>query len=111
MRSGFVQVLSCSSMLSRNMNHKLYAPYYIFLRCTGRYTDAELLHRFGLSAYQPTDTHPRFGPYVVLGNDGEWTFVADDLLYTLWHMPSTRPALAALAESCDVFACSVGDCD
>ena len=37
--------------------------------------------------------------------------VADDWHYTLWHMPSTRPALQALGRGCDVFACSVGDCD
>lgn len=37
--------------------------------------------------------------------------IADDWYYTLWHMTSTRPAIALLGESCDVFACSVGDCD
>src|SRR5262249_33388438 len=31
--------------------------------------------------------------------------------YTLWHMRSTRPTLQALGRSCDVFACSIGDCD
>ena len=48
---------------------------------------------------------------MIIANDNQWTLIADDWLYTLWHMPSTRPALISLAESCDVFACSVGDSD
>jgi hypothetical protein len=91
---------------------ELYTPYYIFLRCAGRYPDRDLLHAFGLGAYQPTTaTVTRVGRYTILANDGQWTVIADDWRYTLWHMPSTRLAIAALAESCDVFACSVGDSD
>jgi hypothetical protein len=37
--------------------------------------------------------------------------LADDWRYTLWHMESTRPAIATLAKSFDIYACSVGDCD
>jgi hypothetical protein len=71
----------------------------------------DLLHRFGLSTYQPVKPVQRYGRYAILVDEGLWTLIADDWYYTLWHMRSTRPALALLAESCDVFACSVGDCD
>ena len=90
---------------------ELHAPHFIFLRCGGRYSDTDLLCRFGLPTYRPTKAAPRIGPYAVLADDGQWTMIADDWYYTLWHMPSTRPTLAALGESVDVFACSVGDCD
>jgi hypothetical protein len=70
-----------------------------------------LLHRFGLSTYRPTEIFPRLGNYVALADDGEWTLIADDLGYTLWRMPSTRPAIEALGQSWDVFACSIADCD
>lgn len=90
---------------------KLHAPYFVFLRCTGRYSDEDLLDRFGLLSYRPTRSVRRHGPYAILADDGEWTMIADDWYYTLWHLKTTRPALEVLAESCDVFACSVGDCD
>ena len=90
---------------------ELHAPYFMFLRCAGRHSDADLLRRFELTSYRPTKSAPRLGRYAILADDGEWTMIADDWYYTLWHKQSTRPALAALAETCDVFACSVGDCD
>jgi hypothetical protein len=90
---------------------RLHAPYFIFVRGEGRYSDADLLRLFGLSAYRPTKARRRGGHHAILADDATWTMVADDWCYTLWHMPSTRPALQALGQSCDVFACSVGDCD
>jgi hypothetical protein len=90
---------------------ELHAPYFIFLRCPDRYSGAELLRRFGLSDYRPCEGVPGLGRYAILADDGRWTLIADDWYYTLWHMRSTRPTLAALGKECDVFACSVGDCD
>jgi hypothetical protein len=89
----------------------LHAPYFIFLRCAGRYSDSDLLQRFGLADYRPRKGLPDFGRYAILAADGQWSLIADDWHYTLWHKPATRPALAKLGETCDVFACSVGDCD
>jgi len=99
-------------MTSTHFIHgELHAPYFIFLRSVGKYSDTDLLERFGLSTYRPRKGAPRRGRYAVLADDGQWTLLADDWNYTLWHLPSTRPALAALGEKWDVFACSVGDCD
>jgi hypothetical protein len=92
-------------------NGRLRAPYFIFVRAAGRYSDADLLNLFGLATYRPTQAPRRLGRYAVLAGDGEWTMLADDWFYTLWHMPATRQAVRQLAQGCDVFACSVGDCD
>ena len=93
------------------INGQLHAPYFIFVRGAGRYSDAELLRLFGLSAYRPMKSSHHSGHHAILGDDGPWTMIADDWHYTLWYMPTTRPALQELGQSCDVFACSVGDCD
>jgi hypothetical protein len=90
---------------------ELHAPYFIFVRDAGRRTDADLLHLFGLATYRPTQSPRRRGRYALLAGEGEWTMLADDWYYTLWHMPSTRQAIHQLGQTCDVFACSVGDCD
>lgn len=90
---------------------ELHTPYYIFVRCCGTRSHGHLLRRLGLSDYRRVLEPPRFGPYAILADAGDWTLIADDWLYTLWHRPTTRPAIAALAEHHDVFACSVGDCD
>ena len=92
--------------------HRLHAPYFIFLRCAGKYSDAELLAKFVLGAYRPAtaETPPR-GRYAVFADDGQWTLLADDWYYTLWQQPDARSTIEALANECDIFACSVGDCD
>jgi hypothetical protein len=94
-----------------NTNGWLHAPYFIFLRCAGRYSDAELLERFGLSTYQRAPTIPHLGRCAILADADDWVLIADDWYYTLWHLQSTRRTIAAFAETCDVFATSVGECD
>lgn len=90
---------------------ELHTPYFIFIRSAGDLSDGDLLRRFGLSNYHRTQQASRFGPYTILADAGQWTLIADDWLYTLWHKASTQPAMAEIAETHDLFACSVGDCD
>ena len=89
----------------------LYASYFIFIKCAGAYSDADMLLRFGLTDYQRVPAPLDFGPYVCLMEDSEWTHIADDWSYTLWHRPSTWETIAEIAKDHDVFACSIGDCD
>lgn len=90
---------------------ELHSPYFIFLKCAVRYCDGDLLLKFGLSGFHPTNAVPFGYNYAILADGGEWTLIADDWYYTLWHLPSTRTTIAAIGQTCDVFACSIGDCD
>src|SRR5262249_8240553 len=95
----------CSLAMSDSLfvRGQLHAPYFIFVRCAGKYSDADLLLRLGLSAYRRTKTARYLGHYAIVADDGQWTMIANDWYYTLWHMPSTRPALEELGRNCDVF--------
>lgn len=89
----------------------LHAPFFIFINCGGAYSDADLLRRFGLTGYkripEPSDSRR----CVYLTQDKQWTHIADDWSYELWHRPAIWGAIAEIAKDYDVFACSVGDCD
>src|SRR5262249_16334434 len=90
---------------------QLHAPNFIFIRGAGTYSDADLLQRFAIAEYRPMTLADSLASYAILADDGEWVMLADDWGYTLWHMPSTRPAIEEFGRTCDVFACSGGDCD
>jgi hypothetical protein len=92
-------------------NRYLHAPYFIFVRTTGVYTDVELLHQLGVTQVARDWTPSRTTRSLFVTEDQEWMHVADDWSYTLWHSPSVRIALTNLAMRHDVFTCSVGDSD
>ena len=90
--------------------NRLHAPYFIFIRdCT--ISDRELLKTFGLSTYHRCTSANNFGRYTVLAKHQRWTSIADDWHYTLWNMQSTRTVIQALAQTFDIYTCSVGDSD
>jgi hypothetical protein len=92
-------------------NNHLSAPQFIFVRCAEKCPDVDLLQAFGLSTYRRAKWLWGLERYVVLADDGQWTMVADDWFYTLWHMSSTRPAIEKLGRNYEVFACSINDWD
>jgi hypothetical protein len=90
---------------------ELHAPYFVFIRSGQQYPDAEMLNRFHLSGYERNDPPARATRYVLLADLGEWTLIADDWFYTLWHLSGTRDVIAELGSRFELFACSVGDSD
>lgn len=90
---------------------RIHSPHFIFIRCDGAYTDAELLQKLELVGYERIKSPPDLRPYVCITNDRQWTHIADDWSYTLWHMPSTRDVIEEFGKDHEVFACSVGECD
>lgn len=89
----------------------LHAPFFIYFQGEQQLSDDQILSHFGLAKHRSTVKLPPFSTYVVMANAGDWTLLADDWLYQLWHMPSTRPAIESLAKTHNVLAWSIGDCD
>src|SRR5690349_16902852 len=90
-------------------HHHLHAPYFIFVRSAGVYSDIELLHHLGVTNVSQDLTPSQATKSVFVTEDQQWAHVADDWSYTLWHAPNIRTAIAHLATRHDVFTCSIGD--
>ena len=88
--------------------YMLHAPFLVAIRSLTP-SDTDLLSALGLSNYHrcPIEEHS-FSRQVFITNVGEWTLVADDWYYTLWH---TGTAARACTHWGDVFAFVVGDSD
>ena len=97
-------------------NGVLHAPFFIFIKDVGDYSDQQLLELTGASDYQPLGV---IDPSQVLSyryicflrDDAGWTHVIDDWWYSLWHQKCLRGNLVGASEKHTIFACSVGDCD
>ncbi len=90
---------------------RLHSPFFIFIRHPHGYSDLDILTRFKLISYQRSAQASPRGRHAIMCDAGDWTMLADDWYYTLWHMKTTRPAIEAMAECHELFACSEGDCD
>ncbi len=67
---------------------------------------------FGLTDYhQASPPLPFPSPHIVFANDSEWTHIADDFGYTLWHSSKTAKAITELSKHYDIFRNSIGDID
>jgi|SaaInlStandDraft_1057018.scaffolds.fasta_scaffold92242_2 hypothetical protein len=93
------------------IHDKLHSPFFICLRVNGAVDDGSLLKHFHLNAYTQSNEHSVLRHYAIITENDDWTFLADDWYYTLWHMPTTRPALELLSLQYELFACSVGESD
>jgi len=90
----------------------LHTPFMIFIRSYNTLSDEDFMRLFGLRDYQKMfPPLPSIGWHVVFANDSEWTHIADDYRYTLWHSPKTTEAIEELSRSYDVFRCCIGDID
>jgi len=90
----------------------LHTSFMIYVRSHNSISDEDFMELFGLHGYQKTHPPlPFLGRHVVFANDTEWTHIADDCGYTLWHSPKTVEAIEILSKSYDVFRNSLGDID
>ena len=66
---------------------ELHAPFIIFFRSAELTTDDEVLDRLQLRGYRGTELHEQVTgePWVIIGELNDYTIVADDWSYTLWH--------------------------
>ncbi|MCB9925525.1 MAG: hypothetical protein H6822_25470 [Planctomycetaceae bacterium] len=89
----------------------LHSPFFIFIRQPHGYSDTEILALFKLSSYQRSTEPTPHGRHAIMADAGDWSMLADDWYYTLWHMKTTRPVIEGLAEYHEVYICMEGDCD
>src|SRR5262245_20456458 len=104
----------CMSMHARVIDGLLLSPHFIFVRCAGLHSDLELLGDLGASGYRLLDAdarEPRNSTMVFITEDQEWTHIADDYWYRLWHLPHLKSAVELLGERYDVFHCRIADAD
>ncbi len=90
---------------------RLHSPFFIFIRQPHGYSDAEILTYFKLNSYKRSTESTSGGRHAVMCEAGDWTMLADDWYYTLWHMKTTRPAIKAMVEYHELYVCTEGDCD
>ncbi len=91
---------------------QLHTPFMIYIRSYNTLSDQDFMKLFGLQDYHKVSPPlSSVGSHVVFANDSEWTHIADDVRYTLWHSPKTAEAIAELSASYDVFRNSIGDID
>lgn len=89
---------------------RLHTPFRIFLRSPTRLEKQEILNAFSLLEYiscTPKSLHRQ--TWMIDLDD--WLLIADDWFYTLWHLHTTRQAIASLALDTDVYFDVVGECD
>lgn len=91
---------------------ELHTPFMIYVRSHNTLSDEDFMELFGLQGYHRVSPPlPFLGLHVVIANDSEWTHIADDFRYTLWHSPKTAEGIAKLSTSYDIFRNSIGDID
>ena len=91
---------------------EVHSPFFLFIRHSSNPSDQDILDALGLGSYgliEPDDVHR---PHVVVGHTEDWTVVADDYFYTLWHAERTTHAIATYAARVDdAFICRWPDVD
>ena len=92
---------------------EVHSPFFLFIRHSPNPSDQDILDALGLDAYgliEPDDIHHR--PHLVIGHTDNWTVVADDYSYTLWHSERTTHAIATYAARVEgAFICRWPDVD
>lgn len=87
-----------------------WSPYFVFIRRTG-FEHEELLQLLGLSEYAEKHNIELNDTYLCIGEDSEWTHLADDWGYTHWHSTDFKEKVREIALSHTVFTFSYGDSD
>jgi len=90
---------------------RIHSGFFIFIRQLAAPSDQAILTRLGLDTYREAPRVSRFDRYIALCDVGEWTVIADDLRYSLYHAGTARPALAELVPDHEIFVCVEGDAD
>ena len=91
----------------------VHSPLFVFVRNDPVPSDSDILDAIGCDSYRPVARdsihHQR---HLVIGHTQEWTMVADDWSYTLWHAERQAQSIEAFARQVEeAFVCRWPDVD
>lgn len=89
----------------------LHAPFFIFVQCHQKLSDQELLKKLNLLSYKKNHLLGIRSKKLYITHDNQWSHIADDWYYHLWHLKSLQGSILELSREYNIFTCSVGDCD
>ncbi|MEW4455871.1 hypothetical protein AB1L30_24595 [Bremerella sp. JC817] len=89
----------------------LFAPFFIYVRCAGEYSDADFLALFEVRNYKRKASVSHECQSAAISSVDGWMMLADDWGYTLWNRPATHRTIGRLAQQYDLFTCFLGDID
>ncbi len=96
-------------------NHRLFAPFYIFVKDKSKLSDDQLLEKLDLKHYKPVlkkeDQELPDKQYLYISDDGNWKHLMDDCSYGLWHELEIGLRIEGLSKEFDIYSCSIGDID
>ena len=93
------------------LDGQLHAPFFVFIRDWNVEDDQSALRVFGLEGYSSSQKVGDHDCYITFSKHGEWTQIADDWYYTLWHSRAFLDAVREIASTHEVFLFMVGDAD
>lgn len=89
---------------------RFHSPFRIFIRDLKSIQYGDLIDSFHLQRYTAKTPHSMHRQLAIVPLD-DWTMLADDWFYTLWHMPTTMQVIEDAAKRGDIYYDLVGDCD
>lgn len=93
---------------------EVHSPFFVFIHHSPRPSDKSILKALGCRSYRlvaPGKTH-HDGRHLVIGHTEEWTVVADDYYYTLWHSEKDTHKIESYVQSlAEAFVCRWPDVD
>lgn len=99
------------------LHEHFFSPYSIFIKEGPKLSDNKIMVALGLEDYKiVSDEKERNNialnkRYIYLTEDEHWTYVMDDLSYTLWYSKEIRKRILLLSNIFEIFSCSIGDID
>lgn len=96
-------------MAIRIIKGRPFSPFFIFVEGGAKYSDRELMARFGLEL-RDGDEAGRTRE-IHFAQDERWLHIMDGWFYGLWYNPRVGQVLQELARHHRIYACCVGDCD
>ncbi|WP_422107015.1 hypothetical protein [Winogradskyella sp.] len=89
-------------------------PYFIFLKGISRKTDIEILSLFNFEIRSEVNLNNEFHGtenHIYMSRDDNWIHIMDNFFYSLWYSEAVSQRIEHLAETYEIFTCSVGDVD